>query len=85
MLAEAVAHPAAGQKAERHQAEEALEILDRAAGLSVTTQALHCRRAHYLSLTGQSDAAEQERQIASGLNKIETAAADCCLSLNKIV
>ncbi len=67
MLAEAVAHPLPGQKETRQQAQEALSILDRAAKLGVTTQALHRRRAYYLTLTGQDDAAEQERQIAGGL------------------
>ena len=67
MLAEAVAHPIPGQMDDHRQAEEALIILDRAAGLGVTTQAWHRRRAHYLSLTGQTDAAEQERGIANGL------------------
>ncbi len=67
MLAEAVAHPRPGQMENAGQAAEALTILDRAAGLGVTTQALHRRRAHYLSLTGQVDEAELERHVANAL------------------
>ena len=67
MLAETVAHPLPGQTTEHRQAEEALAILDRAARLGVTTQAFHRRRAHYLSLLGQTEDAELARHHANTL------------------
>lgn len=67
VLAETVAHPLPGQLTEHSQAVEALAILDCASRLGVTTQAFHRRRAHYLTLIGQSDEAKLEQQRADSL------------------
>jgi tetratricopeptide (TPR) repeat protein/tRNA A-37 threonylcarbamoyl transferase component Bud32 len=69
VLADAAAQPLPGQTApdERRQSEEALRILDRTAGLGVTTQAYHRRRAHYLAQAGRGEAAAQERRRADAL------------------
>jgi eukaryotic-like serine/threonine-protein kinase len=68
VLADAVARPHPGQPvdANRRQAESAVRVLDRAAGLDVTTQAYHRRRAEYLALAGRPEdsAAERERADA---------------------
>jgi serine/threonine protein kinase/predicted Zn-dependent protease len=70
MLAETVAQPLPGVSAadKCRQAQEALAILDRAARLGVNTLAYHRRRAHYLSQTGENEAAQQERQHADTLH-----------------
>ena len=59
--------PSYRESEDHRQAEEALAILDRAARLGVTTQAFHRRRAHYLNLIGQTEAAEQALQQANAL------------------
>lgn len=55
VLADIAARPRPGQPADeqRLQAEAAARILDRAAGLGVTTQAYHRRRAEYLVQSGR--------------------------------
>src|SRR5262249_5780637 len=59
VLGEAVAKPLAGEKG-REQAELALRILDRAAGLRPPTRAYHVHRARCLTQLGEADAAWQE-------------------------
>jgi len=51
----------------RVRARQALRILDRAAQLDVKTQAYHRRRAHYLALGGDQEAAASERRRADSL------------------
>jgi tetratricopeptide (TPR) repeat protein len=69
VLAEATAQPLPGQSpAEgRRQAEQAVAVLDRAAGLGLSTRAYHLRRADYLARAGDEEAARQERARAEGL------------------
>ena len=67
LLADATVRPLPGSPANQRAAEKALRILDRAGHLGVTTQAYHRRRAHFLALAGQSQAAAQERQRANAI------------------
>jgi tetratricopeptide (TPR) repeat protein len=69
VLAEAVARALPGEPASeaRRRAVEALRVLDRAAGLGVTTQAYHRCRAHLLAKAGRTEEAEKEIHRASAL------------------
>ncbi len=66
VLAESVAQPVVDRTAtdNRRQAEQALVILDRAAGLHLDTRAYHHHRAQFLAQAGQDEAAQQERDRA---------------------
>jgi tetratricopeptide (TPR) repeat protein len=69
VLADAAARPRPGQPVDerRLQAEEAARILDRAAGLGVTTQAYHRRRTEYLVQSGRILDAVVERGRAESV------------------
>jgi eukaryotic-like serine/threonine-protein kinase len=66
VLAEAISDPLPGQTSEAHrsQVHEALQILQRAAGMAPPTQAYHLRRSRYLLLLGDKAGAKRERSQA---------------------
>jgi tetratricopeptide (TPR) repeat protein len=64
-LAEATAGPARGGRDGRRRAEEALAVLDRAAGLGVAPALLAGRRARYLSRAGREDEGRREQGRAA--------------------
>jgi eukaryotic-like serine/threonine-protein kinase len=66
VLGEAVAKPLAGEKG-REQAQQALRILDRAAGLRPPTRAYYLHRARCLTQLGEPAAAQQEEQHGKAL------------------
>jgi tetratricopeptide (TPR) repeat protein/tRNA A-37 threonylcarbamoyl transferase component Bud32 len=68
-LGEATVQPLPGESAadERGRAEQAIRILDRAAGLGLSTRAYHLRRAQYLARAGDDEAAEREHARAAAL------------------
>jgi serine/threonine protein kinase/Tfp pilus assembly protein PilF len=68
-LAEAVSRPrpAAGADDRRAQAAQALQLLDRAAGLGFRTRIAHERRARYRARLGDGPGAEEEKQKAKAV------------------
>jgi serine/threonine protein kinase/Tfp pilus assembly protein PilF len=72
VLSQVVAQPVAGQTLDetRRQANAALRLLDRAAGLGPPTRAYHLRRARILERQGDRPAAEAERLRAKALRPV---------------